>query len=197
MAKFNDVIIAIAKSVAEAQAQLEETQVSNLSKYFKRKKNRNYKDNGENKEDEHLPGVFPIRLKIGMPDENNKYGNKYYCVPYINLIPISQLNIDSIKASFDIAILDLIEAKKETDKSVFNDVFKGDRVDNMSDFNNSSDVSVDLKGAGINKDKGTNINIEITIKKSESSEGMSKFINEITNLSQGFLTVNKNNQNDD
>ncbi|WP_300754842.1 DUF2589 domain-containing protein [uncultured Brachyspira sp.] len=197
MAKFNDVIIAIAKSVAEAQAQLEETQVSNLSKYFKKKRNRNYTSNDKNKEDEHLPGVFPIRLKIGMPDENNQYGNKYYCVPYINLIPISQLNIDSIKASFNIAILDLIEAKKETEKSVFNDVFEGDVVNNMTDFNNSSDVSVDLKGAGINKDKGTNINIEITIKKSENSEGMSKFINEITNLSQGFLTVNKNNQNDD
>ena len=34
MAKFNEVIIAIAKSVAEAEAQLEEVQLSNLSKYF-------------------------------------------------------------------------------------------------------------------------------------------------------------------
>ena len=35
MVKFNDVIIAIAKSVAEAEAHLEEVQLSNLSKYFK------------------------------------------------------------------------------------------------------------------------------------------------------------------
>ena len=37
MVKFNDVIIAIAKSVAEAEAHLEEVQLSNLSKYFKKK----------------------------------------------------------------------------------------------------------------------------------------------------------------
>lgn len=37
---------------------------------------------------------------------------KYYCVLYINLIPISQLNMDSITASFNIGVLELIEPKK-------------------------------------------------------------------------------------
>ncbi|ELV06064.1 hypothetical protein [Brachyspira hampsonii] len=37
MARFKEVVVAIAKSVAEAEAQLEETQLSNLSKYFYKK----------------------------------------------------------------------------------------------------------------------------------------------------------------
>lgn len=193
MAKFNDVIIAIAKSVAEAEAQLEETQLTNLYKYFKTKskrKDNNNKKRKENGVNDNLPGIFPVRLKIGVPDENNKYGNKYYCVPYINLIPISQLNIDSITASFDISIIELLEPTKSDNKTTLHNIYKGDRIDNMMDFNNSSDMSIDVKNSAINKDKGTNININISIKKTDNSEGMSKLINEITNSSQGFITVN-------
>ncbi|WP_157154048.1 DUF2589 domain-containing protein [Brachyspira murdochii] len=190
MAKFNEVIIAIAKSVAEAEAQLEEVQLSNLAKYFKKKKNRNHSDLGE-----YLPGVFPIRLKIGIPDENNEYGNKYYCAPYINLLPISQLNIDSVKTSFDIGLVELIEPQKSNNKSVFNDVYDDDKVRKMRDFENSSNISVDVTSAGLDKEKGTTINVEVLISKTEISDGMSRLINEITNLSQGFIEV-KDDKND-
>ncbi|EKV57801.1 DUF2589 domain-containing protein [Brachyspira hampsonii] len=190
MSKFNEVIIAIAKSVAEAEAQLEEVQLSNLSKYFKKKRDKSHSEVGE-----YLPGIFPIRLKIGVPDENNKYGNKYYCVPYINLLPISQLNIDSVNASFDIGIVELIEPQKSTNKSVFNNVYDDDKVCNMSDFENSSNISVDVTGAGLDKCKGTTINVQVSISKTEISDGMSRLINEITNLSQGFIEV-KDDKND-
>lgn len=190
MAKFNEVIIAIAKSVAEAEAQLEEVQLSNLSKYFKKKRDINHSGVGE-----YLPGVFPIRLKIGIPDENNEYGNKYYCVPYINLLPISQLNIDLVKTSFDIGLIELIEPQKSNNKSVFNDVYNDDKVHKMRDFENSSNISVDVTGAGLDKEKGTTINVQVSISKTEISDGMSRLINEITNLSQGFIEV-KDDKND-
>lgn len=190
MAKFNEVIIAIAKSVAEAEAQLEEVQLSNLSKYFKKKRDINHSGVGE-----YLPGVFPIRLKIGVPDENNEYGNKYYCVPYINLLPISQLNIDLVKTSFDIGLIELIEPQKSNNKSVFNDVYNDDKVHKMRDFENSSNISVDVTGAGLDKEKGTTINVQVSISKTEISDGMSRLINEITNLSQGFIEV-KDDKND-
>ncbi|WP_304354731.1 DUF2589 domain-containing protein [Brachyspira innocens] len=190
MAKFNEVIIAIAKSVAEAEAQLEEVQLSNLSKYFKKKRDINHSGVGE-----YLPGVFPIRLKIGVPDENNEYGNKYYCVPYINLLTISQLNIDLVKTSFDIGLIELIEPQKSNNKSVFNDVYNDDKVHKMRDFENSSNISVDVTGAGLDKEKGTTINVQVSISKTEISDGMSRLINEITNLSQGFIEV-KDDKND-
>ena len=190
MAKFNEVIIAIAKSVAEAEAQLEEVQLSNLSKYFKKKRDINHSGVGE-----YLPGVFPIRLKIGVPDENNEYGNKYYCVPYINLLPISQLNIDLVKTSFDIGLIERIEPQKSNNKSVFNDVYNDDKVHKMRDFENSSNISVDVTGAGLDKEKGTTINVQVSISKTEISDGMSRLINEITNLSQGFIEV-KDDKND-
>ncbi|WP_304331735.1 DUF2589 domain-containing protein [Brachyspira innocens] len=190
MDKFNEVIIAIAKSVAEAEAQLEEVQLSNLSKYFKKKRDINHSGVGE-----YLPGVFPIRLKIGVPDENNEYGNKYYCVPYINLLPISQLNIDLVKTSFDIGLIELIEPQKSNNKSVFNDVYNDDKVHKMRDFENSSNISVDVTGAGLDKEKGTTINVQVSISKTEISDGMSRLINEITNLSQGFIEV-KDDKND-
>lgn len=64
---------------------------------------------------------------------------KYYCVLYINLIPISQLNMDSITASFNIGVLELIEPKNSNNSEyVFNNFYKYDRVNNMKDFENSS-----------------------------------------------------------
>ncbi|MEI0518825.1 DUF2589 domain-containing protein [Brachyspira murdochii] len=152
-------------------------------------------DKNHSEVSEYLPGIFPIRLKIGVPDENNKYGNKYYCVPYINLLPISQLNIDSVKTSFDIGIVELIEPQKSNNKSVFNNVYDDDKVCNMSDFENSSNISVDVTGAGLDKCKGTTINVQVSISKTEISDGMSRLINEITNLSQGFIEV-KDDKND-
>ncbi|OEJ14084.1 hypothetical protein BFL38_04955 [Brachyspira hampsonii] len=187
MTKFNEVITAIAKSVAEAEAQLEETQLANLSKYFKKKENKYSKNNN----DEYLSGVFPIRLKIGIPDENNQYGNKYYCVPYINLLPITQLNIDSITASFDIGVLELVKSEKPNDKSSFNNLHEDDVVESLSSFNSCPDVSVDIKNTAMN-DKGTNIHIHISIKKTENSEGMSKLMNEIANSNQGFIMMKDN-----
>lgn len=197
MAKFNDVIIAIAKSVAEAEAQLEETQLTNLSKYFKIEKNKNYKPNGKNEDEQYLPGLFPVSLKIGLPDENNQYGNKYYSVPYINLIPISQLNIDSITASFDVSIVELLKTKKNNENSAFHSVLSEDMIEGLREFNDCPDIAIDIKDTAINKEKGTNININISIKKTEPSEGMSKLINEIRNFSQGLITLSKIDDNND
>ncbi|WP_241210561.1 DUF2589 domain-containing protein [Brachyspira hampsonii] len=152
-------------------------------------KKKDYKKSNSNKKDDGLSsGLFPIMLKIGFPDENNKYGNKYYCVPYINLIPISQLNIDFVTASFDMGIIELIEPKK-TNKANLNNISEDDVIDNLPNFETSSDMYVDVTGAGIDKDKGTTINVHISIRKTEISEGMSKLINEMTNLNQGFIEI--------
>ena len=65
----------------------------------------------------------------------------------------------------------------------------------MRDFENSSNISVDVTGAGLDKEKGTTINVQVSISKTEISDGMSRLINEITNLSQGFIEV-KDDKND-
>ena len=102
-----DIIVSIAKAVAQAQSDVQESQLSHIFTFFKKKFKKDAKGNVT---DELLPGIFPKSLKIGIPDSDAKnFKTKYYSVPHINLLPINQLHIESIKTEFDVSLVGLDE----------------------------------------------------------------------------------------
>lgn len=170
----SDIIISIAKSVAQAQSDVEESQLSHLFTFFERKFKKNEK--GE-VTDELLPGIFPKKLKIGIPDSDSKiFRTKYYSVPYINLLPITPIHIESIKTEFDVSLIGLDnKTKSETNNN-----------EEMKDFKDLPSLKIDIVGAAFGKEKGLAAHICLTMCKHDLPEGTSRMINELINNAQGY-----------
>ncbi len=168
----SDIIISIAKSVAQAQSDVEESQLSHIFTFFERKFKKN--QDGEIT-DELLPGIFPKRLKIGIPNSDSKnFRTKYYSVPYINLLPITPIHIESIKTEFDVSLVGL--------ENTFTDTNQED----MKDFKDLPSLRIDVVGAGFGKEKGLSAHICLTMSKHDLPEGTSRMINELINNAQGY-----------
>ncbi|TEY03984.1 DUF2589 domain-containing protein [Campylobacter sp. US33a] len=166
----SDIIISIAKSVAQAQSDVEESQLSHIFTFFERKFK---KDEKGEVTDELLPGIFPKRLKIGIPDSNSKiFKTKYYSVPYINLLPITPIHIESIKTEFDVSLVGLENPNTNNE--------------NMKDFKDLPSLKIDVVGAGFGKEKGLSAHICLTMSKHDLPEGTSRMINELINNAQGY-----------
>lgn len=127
--------------------------------------------------DELLPGIFPKKLKIGIPDSDSKiFRTKYYNVPYINLLPITPIHIESIKTEFDVSLIGLDnKTKNETNNN-----------EEMKDFNDLPSLKIDVVGAGFGKEKGLSVHISLTMCKHDLPEGTSRMINELINNAQGY-----------
>lgn len=167
----SDIIISIAKSVAEAQSSVEESQLSHLFTFFKKKLK---KDALGNKTDEPLPGIFPKKLKIGIPSsDDTSYKTKYYEVPYINLLPINPIHIEKITTDFDLQLVG-VENNQDNENS------------EIKDFNQLPTLQVDVVGAGVAKQKGISAHISLTMVKHDLPEGTARMINELINKSQGY-----------
>ncbi|RBQ27978.1 DUF2589 domain-containing protein [Aliarcobacter vitoriensis] len=167
----NDIVISIAKSVAQAQSSVEESQLSHLFTFFTKKLK---KDALGNKTDEPLPGIFPKKLKIGIPNsDDTSYKTKYYEVPYINLLPINQVHIEKITTDFDLQLVGI-------------ENIKDDEESEIKEFNKLPTLQVDIVGGGIAKQKGINAHISLTMVKHELPEGTARMINELINKSQGY-----------
>ncbi|OCX43209.1 hypothetical protein A7X81_08175 [Campylobacter ornithocola] len=170
----SDIIISIAKSVAQAQSDVEESQLSHLFTFFERKFKKNKKGETTN---ELLPGIFPKRLKIGIPDSNSKFfKTKYYSVPYINILPITPIHIESIKAEFDISLIGLENKIKN----------KTSNNEEMKYFKDLPSLKIDVIGAAFGREKGLSAHICLTMSKHELPEGTSRMINELINNAQGY-----------
>ncbi|PZT47490.1 hypothetical protein B6S12_08840 [Helicobacter valdiviensis] len=167
----SDIIISIAKSVAQAQSDVEESQLSHLFTFFERKFK---KDKKGEVTDELLPGIFPKRLKIGIPDSDSKnFKTKYYSVPYINLLPITPIHIEKIKTEFDVSLVGLDNSAHTNQEE-------------MKDFNDLPSLKIDVVGAGFGKEKGLSAHISLTMCKHDLPEGTSRMINELINNAQGY-----------
>lgn len=167
----SDIIISIAKSVAQAQSDVEESQLSHLFTFFERKFKKNEK--GE-VTDELLPGIFPKRLKIGIPDSDSKFfKTKYYSVPYINLLPITPIHIESIKTEFNVSLVGIEDEKSNNDNEINN-------------FDNLPNLKVDVVGGGFGKEKGLALHVSLVMQKHDLPEGTSRMINELINNAQGY-----------
>ncbi|RDU62060.1 hypothetical protein CQA53_09585 [Helicobacter didelphidarum] len=172
----SDIIISIAKSVAQAQSDVEESQLSHIFTFFERKFK---KDEKGNLTDDLLPGIFPRKLKIGIPDSDSKFfRTKYYSVPYINLLPITPIHIENIKTEFDVSLVG-IESNQQTEEG---EETEGD----MKDFKALPSLKVDVVGGGFGKKNGLSAHICLTMSRHDLPEGTSRMINELINNAQGY-----------
>ncbi|TLD85489.1 DUF2589 domain-containing protein [Helicobacter sp. MIT 05-5294] len=168
----SDIIVSIAKAVAQAQSDVEESQLSHIFTFFKKKFK---KDAQGNLTDEFLPGIFPRRLKIGIPDSDSKFlRTKYYSVPYINLLPITPIHIETIKTEFDVSLIGLDNLQED------------ENSENMKDFDALPSLKVDVVGSSFGKEKGLSAHICLTMSKHDLPEGTSRMINELINHCQGY-----------
>lgn len=172
MNSLSDIVISIAKSVAQAQSSVEESQLSHLFTFFTKKLK---KDAFGNKTDETLPGIFPKKLKIGIPSsDDTSYKTKYYEVPYINLLPINPVHIEKITTDFDLQLVGV------------EDTLIDDETSEIQNFNKLPTLKVDVVGGGIAKQKGISAHISLTMVRHELPEGTSRMINELINQAQGY-----------
>lgn len=168
----SDIIVSISKAVAQAQSDVEESQLSHIFTLFKKKFK---KDAQGNLTDELLPGIFPKTIKIGIPDSNEKFlKTRYYSVPYINLLPITPIHIETIKTEFDVGLVGLEGLSQEEEDGT------------MKSFDTLPSLKVDVVGSSFGKEKGLSAHICLTMSKHDLPEGTSRMINELINHVQGY-----------
>ena len=92
-------------------------------------------------------------------------------MPYINLLLIAPIHIESIKTELDVSLVGMDENKGSG----------GD----MKDFDALPSMRVDVMGGEFAKEKGASIHISLTMNKHDLPEGTSRMINEIINQAQG------------
>lgn len=170
ISSLGDIIVSIAKAVAQAQSDVEESQLSHIFTFFERKFEKD--ENGEYT-DELLKGNFPKNFTIGIPDSDDEYyRTKYYNVPYLAMLPITPIHIDTLKTEFDIGLVGLAAEG-------------GEKGDNMTGFDNLPSLQIDVLGGGL-KEKGLSAHVSLTMCKHELPEGTARMINELINRCQKY-----------
>ncbi|MFT8211629.1 MAG: DUF2589 domain-containing protein [Symbiopectobacterium sp.] len=150
-----------------------------------------------------LPGIFPRRLKIGLPSRREGATDDdidYYCVPFINLVPLSSVRIEKASAESEVGLTNLDEFEPDHNNSQIK-LFANDVQDNPELLAEQPSLQVDL-GSGIIKNKNSLLaNIKIEIVHQDTPEGVSRMVNELINNSQGYFYTGKkqgkSDRNDD
>ena len=83
ISSLGDIIVSIAKAVAQAQSDVEESQLSHIFTFFERKFE---KDENGKYTDELLKGNFPKNFTIGIPDSDDEY----YRTKYYNVVGLAE-----------------------------------------------------------------------------------------------------------
>ncbi|EBD6545054.1 DUF2589 domain-containing protein [Salmonella enterica] len=187
----SSIITVLAKSMAMAQNDVAEAQSLNFLRYFKKKRK---KDPVPPDDDEKnlLPGVFPRRLKIGLPSRREGAtddGIDYYCVPYINMVPLSSVRIEKASAEFEVGLLNLDEFSGNSDEDI--KAFAVDVQNNPEMLNNQPSLKVDIGSGILTKSNKLLATIKIEITHQEPSEGVSRMVNELINNAQGYFYTGK------
>lgn len=181
ISSLGDIVVSIAKAVAQAQSDVEESQLSHIFTFFERKFK---KDEDGNDTDEVMNGYFPKNFKIAIPDSDNEYyRTRYYNVPFLTMLPITPVHIDTIKTEFDIGIVGLDSDNAEKDE-------------NMVNFNNLPSLQIDVLGGNL-KEQGLSAHVSLTMSKHELPEGTARMINELINRCQKYddeMVTKKNNK---
>ncbi|WP_224555591.1 DUF2589 domain-containing protein [Pectobacterium versatile] len=198
----SSIITALAKSMAQAQDDVAEAQSLNILRFFK-KKRRKDPDLSVSDEKNMLPGIFPRRLKIGLPSRREGATDDdidYYCVPFINLVPLSSVRIEKASAEFEVGLTNLDEFEPGHNNEQIK-LFANDVQDKPELLEEQPSLQVDL-GSGIIKNKNSLLaKIKIEIVHQDTPEGVSRMVNELINNAQGYFYTGKkqgkNNRNDD
>lgn len=185
------IITALAKSMAVAQNDVAEAQSLNFLRYFKKKRK---KDPDPSVADEQnlLPGVFPRRLKIGLPSRRDGATDDdvdYYCVPYINMVPLSSVRIEKASAEFEVGLLNLDEFSSNSDEDI--KTFAFDVQNNPETLNSQPSLKVDIGSGILTKSNKLLATIKIEIAHQEPPEGVSRMVNELINNAQGYFYTGK------
>ncbi|EMY6535843.1 DUF2589 domain-containing protein [Salmonella enterica] len=187
----SSIITALAKSMAMAQNDVAEAQSLNFLRYFKKKRKRNPVPSDDN-EKNLLPGVFPRRLKIGLPSRREGATDDdidYYCVPYINMVPLSSVRIEKASAEFEVGLLNLDEFSGNSDEDI--KALAVDVQNNPEILNNQPSLKVDIGSGILKKSNKLLATIKIEITHQEPPEGVSRMVNELINNAQGYFYTGK------
>ncbi|EHQ4622390.1 DUF2589 domain-containing protein [Salmonella enterica] len=139
-----------------------------------------------------MPGVFPRRLKIGLPSRREGATDDdidYYCVPYINMVPLSSVRIEKASAEFEVGLLNLDEFSGNSDEDI--KAFAVDVQNNPEMLNNQPSLKVDIGSGILTKSNKLLATIKIEITHQEPSEGVSRMVNELINNAQGYFYTGK------
>lgn len=187
----SSIITALAKSMAMAQNDVAEAQSLNFLRYFKKKRKRDPTPSDDD-EKNLLPGVFPRRLKIGLPSRRDGATDDdidYYCVPYINMVPLSSVRIEKASAEFEVGLLNLDEFSGNPDEEI--KAFAVDVQNNPEMLNNQPSLKVDIGSGILTKSNKLLATIKIEITHQEPPEGVSRMVNELINNAQGYFYTGK------
>ncbi|PWC13655.1 hypothetical protein B4923_06825 [Brenneria roseae subsp. americana] len=205
MAKNNSlssIITALAKSMAQAQNDVAEAQSLNMLRFFKRKRRRDPNPELSDKEN-YLPGIFPRRLKIGLPSHRENATDNdvdYYCVPFINLVPLSSVRIEKASAEFEVGLTNIDEFEPEPQNEPDQNnikLFANDIQDDPEILAHQPSLQIDIGSGILKKNNGLLANIKVELVHQDTPEGVMRMVNELINTSQGyFYTGTKQGKND-
>ncbi|ELK0301814.1 DUF2589 domain-containing protein [Salmonella enterica] len=189
----SSIITALAKSMAVAQNDVAEAQSLNFLRYFKKKRKKDPTPTSSADDKENLlPGVFPRRLKIGLPSRRDGATDDdidYYCVPYINMVPLSSVRIEKASAEFEVGLLNLDEFSGNSDEDI--KTFAVDVQNNPEILNNQPCLKVDIGSGILTKSNKLLATIKLEIAHQEPPEGVSRMVNELINNAQGYFYTGK------
>lgn len=176
-----DIVVSIAKAVAQAQSDVEESQLSHIFTFFEKKYD---KDENGNDTDEYMKGFFPKQFTIGIQDSDEEYDRtQYYNVPFLSMLPITPIHIDNIRTEFDIGIVGLDTNDSEEDSG-------------MSDFAKLPSLQIDVLGGKL-KEQGLSAHVSLSMSKHDLPEGTARMINELINRCQKYddeVVIKKRNE---
>ena len=156
--QFNRLISALAGAVVEANRQVKQTHLGELSRYFNK---------------EGTPICTTLKIPRGLP-ENKEHIDVN--VPLISLVNPGQLTIQQMQITMQIDLNALLETENEkqpiVDNESRNSKFEWKATDYKSQLSASTESGNQPKHAGTSQ-------VVLTITKDETPEGLSKLINHL------------------
>ncbi|UQZ91409.1 hypothetical protein C4J81_19115 (plasmid) [Deltaproteobacteria bacterium Smac51] len=169
---FNKLVMAISRSVLEAQEKIEAAQLANLMSYFRRKPGRK--------------GFFPIAMKVNLPSlrpEAPAGSTDSYQVPYLSVVPYSSLRIKQMDVDFDVSFNAL---NVETDGGD-GDEGPPETADEAGQPSDSlPNLAIDL--GGTRKSGSFMAHVHLSLEGVDMPDGAARLINELIKTNQVYET---------
>ncbi len=164
---------AIAVSVADAQANLESRQISNLMDYF-------IKDEEENVT---RPRALSVMLN-SMAEEGESNKRDTYNIPYLSILPHNVLQIEKTEIDFSVALKNITEPDDNSELKKKYKIFQ--EIPHCIDHNDDlPELLIDVNGSW-GKQKGLRARVKMIVGSSPVPEGAMRFVDEITKTNQGY-----------
>lgn len=164
---------AIAVSVADAQANLESRQISNLMDYFIK----------DEEGDVTRPRALSVMLN-SMETRGESDKKDTYNIPYLSILPHNVLQLEKTEIDFSVALKNITEPNCNSELKKSCKIFQ--EIPYCIGHNDDlPELSIDVNG-NWGKQKGLRARVKMIVGSSPMPEGAMRFVDEITKTNQGY-----------